>query len=586
MSAEQQSRKIDWGLFKRLAAYLKNHPLLVILSFILLILLDISAIITPYLIKIGIDRYILQNDPAGLSTVIILLVIVVSSGFVLQFLFSLCIEYLGQKLLLNLRLDIFTKLLNLSNSYFDEVPTGKSLTVVTNDVEAIREFISEGIISILADLLKVIFIFAAMALINLKLALIIYSVIPLFLITVYIFRKSIRSGYRLVRKATADINTQLVETISGIKEIFLYSYKEKAREQLQNVNREYLNGYLHLIRSFAIFFPVIETISMVILMIILFYSHKTIGKSLKLGEIFAFFSYIHMFFKPLRQLAEQFNILQSALAAAERIFRLLDLKSPVQNPEKPALLPKSQRNTIEFAEVFFSYKTDTPVLKGISFTIAANEKIAIVGPTGSGKTTIAKVLNRFYPINSGSIRFNGISIDQLSLPDLRSQFAVVAQDLYLFNGTIADNISLFHPKFTCQDIRDAAKMAQADSFIEKLPGQYQEIILEEGKRLSQGQKQLLALARAFLFDSPVIILDEATANIDSETEQKIQIATHSLLKNKTAIIIAHRLATIQSADRILVMHQGRIIESGSHQQLIKLNGFYKKLLDYQAVSCR
>lgn len=583
---------LDWRLLKRLAPYVGRNTLLVGAALVLMVAMDLLQVLHPYLIKVGIDRHILNNDLSGLLRLGITLAVVVTAAFVVEVFFNYIIEYLGQRLLFDIRLDVFKKVLGLDSSYFDTTPVGAVMTNITNDVEAIREFISYGIVTIVGDLLKIGFILAAMLAINFRLALITFLTLPIFIITTAFFRTSIRRGYQGVRKSNARINTSLVETITGIREIILFDNKGPSTKRFTGYNRDYLTSFLKVIQSFSVFFAIFEMVSFLGMIVILLFSHFTLGISVQPGEIFAFFSYINMFYRPLRQMAEKFNTFQSAMAASERIFSLMDREILIRDPAQP-LQPEAEVETagaVAFKNVWFSYndpnnlKEDQPVLKDLSFTIRTEEKVAIVGHTGSGKSTVINLINRLYDIQQGSIEINGLDIRKYSLVDLRARITTVPQDFFLFSGTIAENITLHRPGFSSQDIENAAKAVKADTFIQRLPQKYNQEILEQGKSLSTGQKQLLSFARSFVTDPAILIMDEATSNIDSKTEKLIQEALDRLIEGRTAIIIAHRLSTIRHMDRILVLHKGRLVEEGSHVELLKKRGVYAQLYRMQAIA--
>ncbi len=581
---------LDWRLLRRMAPYVRRNSLLVGAALVLMVAMDLLHVLHPYLIKVGIDRHILNNDLSGLLGLGITLAIVMSAGFIVEVLFNYMIEYLGQRLLFDIRLDVFKKVLRLDSSYFDRTPVGAVMTNITNDVEAIREFISYGIVTIVGDLLKIGFILTAMLAINLKLALITFLTLPIFIITTAIFRTSIRRGYRGVRKANALINTSLVETITGIREIILFDNKGPSTKRFTGYNRDYLTSFLRVIQSFSIFFAIFEMVSILGMIVILLFSHFTLGISVQPGEIFAFFSYINMFYRPLRQMAEKFNTFQSAMAASERIFSLMDKEILIRDPAEPLQPEAGTACAVAFKNVRFSYsdqdnsEEDQPVLKDLSFTIHTGEKVAIVGHTGSGKSTVINLINRLYDIQQGSIEISGLDIGKYSLVDLRARITTVPQDFFLFSGTIAENITLHRQGFSIQDIENAARAVKADTFIQRLPQKYNQEILEQGKSLSTGQKQLLSFARAFATDPAILIMDEATSNIDSKTEKLIQEALDRLIEGRTAIIIAHRLSTIRHMDRILVLHKGRLVEEGSHAELLKKGGVYAQLYRMQAIA--
>ncbi len=580
---ENNTVKQDWRLLKRLMPYLRHRMFLVAVTVVFMILMDVTGIMHPYFVKLGIDRDVANGDLAGLQGTAIWLFAVLTLAFVFQYLTGYLVQYLGQRLLYDLRLDIFRHILRLSNDYFDKTPVGKTLTNVTNDVEAIRQFISEGVVSVVGELLKVVFILVAMVWINYKLALLAFIMIPVFVLVTIFFRKSIRAGFRGIRKANASINTSLQESISGMREIILFDYKEKSKENFDEANRSYLMSYLKVVHAFALYFPTIEIVSNISMVIIFWFAHGALGVSIHVGEIFAFFAYINMFFRPLRQLAERFNMFQGAMAAAERIFTLLDRDITVKNPEAPRKMPEHLEGRIQFKNVRFSYKEDTPILRDVSFDITPGEKVALVGYTGSGKTTVINLINRLYDIQGGEILIDGTPVNTFDMQELRGRIATVPQDPFIFTGTVAENISMHHPSISREQIIEAARLVNADAFVEKLPEKYDEKVLEEGKRLSVGQKQLLSFARGVVRNPSILILDEATSSIDSETEKLIDKALERLLENRTAIIIAHRLSTIQKVDRILVFNKGRLVEQGSHTELLERQGIYSRLYQTQAL---
>lgn len=578
----KKTEGIDWRLLRRLFPFLKGYSGLIILALFLMLASSLISALHPYFIKLGIDRDVASGDLAGLQRTAITLLILLIGGLLFQVGFNYSVAFLGQRLLFDLRLTVFRHLLRLSNEYFDQNSVGTTLTHVTNDVEAIREFISEGIITVLGEMLKIGFILVFMLLINFKLALMTFITIPLFLLATMLFRTTIRTGYRSVRQANAEINTTLVESITGIREIIQFNAKGKSRRSFSEGNRNYLKAYLKVVHAYALYFPILEIVSNIGMIIILFYAHQVIGISLRVGEIFAFFFYINMFFRPLRELAEQFNMFQSAMAAAERIFRFLDRKPVIVNKPGARKIGPNFKGRIVFDHVTFAYSPGNPVIKDISFTIEPGERVALVGHTGSGKTTIINLLNRLYDVDSGTITLDGIDCRDYDLSALRGKISTIPQDPFIFTGTVADNISLHEPGISQENIIRAAEQVYAHDFISALPNQYRENVLEEGKRLSTGQRQLLSFARSLVRQAGIVVMDEATSNIDSETEKLIEAATQNLLADKTAIIIAHRLSTIRRVDRILVLHKGKLVEQGTHRELMKKGGVYTKLYRTQA----
>ncbi|MCK5003693.1 MAG: ABC transporter ATP-binding protein [Candidatus Aminicenantes bacterium] len=578
---EKSGSSLDLKLLKRLFRYMIKYSPLIILSVILLLLLNFALVIQPYLIKIGIDENVMRGDIEGLKSLSLLIFSLIVIAFGLNFFFNYIVQYIGQKLLMDLRMDLFKHVLKLPNSYFDRTPVGKTLTNVTNDVEAIRAFISEGVVTVVGELLKVLFILTAMFMINYKLALMTLVSIPVFIIGTLFFRNSIRKGFAGVRKANSEINTSLVETITGIKEIILFDHKSTSRDKFEESNKTYLTAYLKVINAYSLYFPIIEIVSNISMIVVFFYAHSIIGESIKVGEIFAFFTYINMFFRPLRELAEKFNMFQSAMAASERAFKLLDKDITIHNIPNSIRSSKRLEGKIKFNNVNFEYNKGNRILTGISFSIEKGEKIALVGNTGSGKTTIINLINRIYEVENGLVQIDDRNIKEYELEYLREQVGVVPQDPFFFNGTIYENLSLFKPDLTIEIVKRCSEKVHADGFIEKFENGYDEQVLEEGKKLSAGQKQLLSFTRALIKNPSIIILDEATSNIDSETEKFIEDATIKLLGERTSIIIAHRLSTIKMVDRIIVLKDGKVVEEGSHDDLILKRGEYYNLYQSQ-----
>lgn len=580
---EETKKLLRPKLARRLLPYVGRYTWLAIGSLLCLVIVDIAGVLQPYLVKHAIDANIVQKDLPGLAHTGVLLAVAMLAAYGFQVLSAYGIQYLGQKLLLDLRMDLFRKVLALSNDYFDRTPVGNTLTNLSNDLEALREFIAEGIVSVAGDLLKVGLILVAMLLINFTLALVAFITIPLFVTAALLFRAGIRAGFRQIRKANGEINVALSETISGVREIHQFGYEKESRDAFARHNTSYLRAYLKVVNAYALFFPAIEIVTNASMILTLLFAHFWVGTTLHIGEIFAFFAYINMFFWPLRQLAEKFNLLQSAVAATERIFKLMDEKVSIVSPRASLGRALASPAELVFDKVQFSYAPDAPVLRGISFRVAPGEKVAIVGPTGAGKTTLISLVTRLYDVQEGRILLDGVHIKDIPLHELRRAVGTVPQDVFLFTGTVADNISLYKPGVDRRAVEHAAQEVRANHFIAKLPLGYGEDVGEEGKRLSEGQRQLLGLSRAFARDPSLVILDEATSNIDSETEHLISEGIQRLLQNRTALIIAHRLSTIRSVDRILVMQGGEIVQEGSHDELITRDGLYRQLYEMQSL---
>ncbi len=583
---EKLNATFDVKLIALLKPYLKQHRLLIFFALSLLLSADLLAVRLPLYIMHGIDVNIAEGDKDGLKLTAILYTILLLSSFILRVSANYSIALLGQKFLYSIRLNLFEKVLNLDHHYFDKEPTGKTLTHVTNDVESVRQFISEGVASVLSSFAKIVFILILMFHVNPLLAAITLFCVPFFVIVTLWFKRSIRDGFREVRQSNSDINTRMVESLNGHREIALFQNRGVNEQQFDLSNKRYLNAYQKIIHAYALYLPIVENITHINTLIILVTAHFTIGSFVSPGEIFAFFALIIMFFRPLREMAEQFNTFQSAMAAMERIKTLLETSISIENPktQDQNSWTTQKEFSINFKEVHFAYQKDQPVLKGLSLEMKSGQKIALVGSTGAGKSTIIHLVNRLYDIQQGNILINGQPIKNYTLNDLRKSIATIPQHVFLFTGTVEDNIRLFDKTITDQQIKEAIDALELNSFINNLPEGLQTNASEEGQALSSGQKQLISFARAFVKQPSLLILDEATANIDSETEHHLEKALNLLMKDRSSIVIAHRLSTIQSADRILVLRQGQVAEDGPHEELIRHDGLYRKLYEMQALS--
>lgn len=563
---------------KRFWPFLREHRLWIAFLILMLLVIDAGEVLQPYLIKTGIDQAVLTGDSEGLVAIVLLLVSLMLATFGLSALFHVSVLSLGQRLLMEIRSRMYAHLLKMPASYFDTTPGGKIITYLTGDVEAVRQFLSEGLVSVVGDLLKVVVILSAMLMINWRLALMVFLSIPLFLGVTALFRRSIRSGYRGVRKANAQLNTQIEETLSGITEIHQFDCIGSSRRQFTRMNRTYLKSYLKVVVAYALYFPMIEIVSTLALIITLLAGHQGMGRTVRVGELFAFFTYIHMFFRPLRQLAENFNTFQSAMAAAERIFNFLD-EAPVEDGGLE--VRTDEQHLIETKGLSFSYKPGEPVLREITLNIPKGETVAFVGVTGSGKTTLVKLLARLYDVNRGQIRLAGQEIMDLDIRSLRKIMTFVTQDPVLFPGSIAENIAMFSTAYRAKDIESAARLVGLLPLLERKELGLNSLIDNSGDGISLGEKQLIAYARALLRNPELLILDEATSRIDSNTEKLIEEATRKVIRGRTTIMIAHRLSTIRMADRVFLFHQGRLEEEGSHEELISRGGKYARLYRLQ-----
>lgn len=578
---EVVGKAYDSRLMKRLLQYVKPYRGYIILAIFLNIVTAALEPIRPYLTKVAVDNYISVGNSKGLLNIIILILLSLMLQSVIEYAMTFATQYMGQKTLFDLRMEIFRHLQNLSLKFFDKTPVGRLVTRVTNDVESLSELFSSGIVMIFSDVFIIIWIFVFMMVMSFDLALVTMSVIPVLIYATFLFRKKVRTNYRDIRKHLARLNSYMQEHISGMNVVQLFNKEEIELEKFKLINKDYRDANIKSVFYHAVFYPFVELISAIAVALIIWYGGgEVVQKNLSLGVLFAFIQYTEMFFRPVRDLAEKYNILQTGMASSERIFKLLDTKIFVKNPENPLVL-NNIKGKVEFRNVWFAYNDEDYVLKDISFFINPGETAAIVGATGAGKSSIINLLLRFYDINKGQILIDDIDISTVDKRELRKHIALVLQDVMLFSGDIKSNINLWNEEIPFEKIIEAAKIVGADQFIEKLPKKYDEEVKERGATLSLGQKQLISFARALAYDPRILILDEATASIDTEAEKMIQKAISKLLKGRTSIVIAHRLSTIQNSDKIIVLHKGQIREIGNHFELLERKGIYYRLYQLQ-----
>jgi ATP-binding cassette, subfamily B, multidrug efflux pump len=584
---EVLGKAYDGTLMRRLLKYLKPYRWHVVTGIVLSIAVSGMEAVRPYFIKQAVDVNINASDPHGLlMTTLGFTALMLIRGFI-QYLNAYLTQWIGQKTIFDLRMEVFEHLQHLGLKYFDRNPIGRLITRVTNDIEVLNEMFSSGIVMVFSDVFTIIGILAFMFSMDWRLALISLSVLPLLFYGTFLFRRKAREAYREVRLYIARINTFMQEHITGMLVDQVFNREEKAFTQFSGINGQHRDANIKSILYYAIFYPGVELIGAIAVGLIVWYAGvEALDGAVTVGTVMAFLQFNEMFWRPIRDLSEKYNIMQTAMASSERVFRLLDDKTKIVDPAEP-VHPEAVRGDIEFRNVWFTYnpKTDGTepewVLRNVSFTIKAGESVAIVGHTGAGKTTIISLLARFYDIQKGQILVDGIDITQMTQADLRSHMAVVLQDVFLFSGDIAGNIGLGNEAIPEDRLRAAARVVGAHRFIEALPGQYHAAVKERGATLSVGQKQLISFARALAYHPRILVLDEATSSVDTETELLIQEAIRKLLHGRTSIVIAHRLSTIQSANKILVMHKGEIREQGTHQELLSIGGLYFKLYQLQ-----
>ena len=579
---EALDKSYDATLLRRLLVYLRPYRGLALLAVLLLFMSAGLALVGPLLTQRALDVAIPKHDMGLLGTLAVLFVAALLLEFVVEYGQTLLTTYIGQRVMYDLRMQIFGHLQQLSISFFDRNPVGRLMTRVTSDVETLNELFSSGLVTVFGDVFTLVAIMTMMLVVDWRLALVTFSVIPLVWLTAMVFRRRVREAFRDIRTRLARLNAYLQERLSGMRVVQLFGREADSAARFAALNREHLEAHLRSITIYAVFFPVVEVLTAVAMALLLYYGGlRTIHGTLTIGVLAAFIQLTRRFFQPLQDLSEKFNLLQSAMASSERVFALLDQPVSVREPARPAMLPQPIRGEVRFEDVWFRYGPDGPwVLRDVSFTAAPGQTIALVGHTGAGKTTIVNLLLRFYDPDRGRILIDGIDIRQLSTSDLRSLIGFVQQDLFLFTGDILHNLTLDAP-VSAEAAHEAARRVGADRFIERLPAGYAHRLGERGRSLSVGERQLLSFARALALDPRILVLDEATSSVDAEAEAQIQRAIAELMAGRTSLVVAHRLSTILHADEILVLQHGEIRERGSHRELLARGGLYQRLYQLQ-----
>jgi len=576
----------DARLMRRLLGYVRPYIGLVALSVVLLLLSSSASLTGPYLVRIGIDRYITPGRLRGLGALAAIYLAILAAGFIFRYLQSYLMQLVGQRAMYDLRLALFAHLQRLSVRFYTHTPVGRLITRITNDIDALNEMITQGVVGIFGDLIMLVGILGVMLWMEWRLALITFTVMPLILYVTALFRVRSREIYRAVRTRLARINAYLNENITGMPIVQLFNRERRNFEQFDALNRELLGWHLRGLRAFAMFHPSVGVISALAIAFILVFGGGVFRASVTIGLLVAFIQYAQRFFEPIEELAEKYNILQAAMASSERLFRLLDELVEVEDPVESVPLERV-RGEIEFRNVWFAYEdTDdgTPdwVLKDVSFRIRPGESVAFVGHTGAGKSSIINLICRFHDPQRGQVLVDGVDVRRYAQRDLRRHIGLVLQDVFLFSGTIESNIRLGNAEISDEEVRRAAEFVNAHRFIDRLGRGYRTEVKERGATLSVGQKQLIAFARAIAHNPEILlVLDEATSSVDVETEILIQDTLRKVLRDRTSIIIAHRLSTIQHVNRIIVLHKGHIVEEGRHQELLTRGGIYTKLYQLQ-----
>ncbi|MBT4237289.1 MAG: ABC transporter ATP-binding protein [Cryomorphaceae bacterium] len=575
---------LDIKLFTKLLVFVKPYNITFYGVLTSAILISLLSTLTPYLLKIVVDDYLLLKNYEGMQTIIMIMMIVLFLEVIFMYLFTYYANWLGQKIIKNLRVDVFQKILKFKMSFFDKNAVGRLVTRTVNDIETIASIFSQGLFMIIADILKMITVLSVMTIINFELTLVVVSIFPFLIYATRVFQKSMKVAFEKVRREVANLNSFVQERISGVKIVQIFNREQLEINNFNDINIKHRDAWLRTVWINSIFFPLAEISTSICIGLLVWYGgfNNLNGENISLGTLFLFISMSGLLFRPLRQIADRFNTLQMGMVSTERIFKILEDDSEIK--DNGSIDHTSFDGLIEFKNVKFSYVKNQIVIDDISFKIHPGETLAIVGPTGSGKSTIINLITKFYEIDSGSIYLDGNNIDEFKLDNIRNNVGVILQDVFMFADTIFNNITLFNKDISIEDVERSAKDLEIHDFILSLPGGYDFNVSERGGTLSSGQRQLLAFLRVLVNNPDILILDEATSSIDSYSEELIKKATKTITKDKTSIIIAHRLSTVESADKIIYMENGKILEFGNHKELLNIdNGKFKKLYREQFI---
>lgn len=574
---EALGKAYDARLVRRLWEYARPYKTRILVSIALMLVLAGFQLLRPYLVKIAIDSHIEPRRVEGLEIVAFAFLLAALGEFFSRYYETIITEKTGKLVIFDLRMKIFEHILKLQSRFFDKTPIGRLITRVTTDVEALDQMFAYGVVTILGDMVKLVAIVIILFVVDFKLSMVTFTIVPFLIVVTMYIRLKVRDSFRSIRLFLAKLNSQLHENITGMPIVQMFARERANRQKFESTNADLMGAQLQSVFYESCLSALVELIGNMGLAIILWYGGgEIVRERLTFGLLYLFISLVERFFEPIFSLSQQYTIMQSAMAASERIFKLLDRADIIENPDEP-LSSGKPKGEIEFRNVRFGYKPDEPVVKDISFKIASGKKIAIVGATGAGKTTLIKLLTRLYDVDGGSIIIDGTDIRKMDKHELRRNIGMVLQDVFLFSGDIDYNIRIGNDSISSEMVRDAARNANVDAFIDRFPNRYNERVQERGKNLSGGEKQLISFARVLAYEPRILVLDEATSSVDTNTERLIQQAVRRLIEGRTSIVIAHRLSTIKGVDRILVMHRGQIVEEGTHAELIERKGVYYKL---------
>lgn len=582
MSEKVSGKAFDVQIFRRLMSFAKRYRLMFTVAASSTILLAIFSVLRPLILVNVVDNYIVGKDQVQLLNYIFIMFAILMGEVILQFTFIYFANWVGQHIIRDMRIKIFNHILKFKMSYFDKNSVGRLVTRVVSDIETIAAFFSNGVFTIVSDILKMVAVLVVMFVLNWKLTLVAIIVLPLLIYATKVFQIAIKATFQEVRDQVANLNGFVQERVTGMKIVQLFNRESIEYKEFKEINDKHKKAYIKTIWYYSIFFPIAEILSSIAIGLVVWFGGRQVLnlEIADVGIIFGFIMYAQMLFRPLRQIADKFNQLQMGIVSGERVFKVLDTESSIDRQGN--IIAKDVKGEIAFDNVRFSYIPDEEVLKGISFKVDRGQTVAIVGATGAGKSTIINLINRFYEIDSGVISVDNVPIQDYNLASLRNEVAIVLQDVFLFSDSIYNNITLHNENITIEEVKEAAKKIGIHDFIMTLPDNYYYNVKERGAMLSSGQRQLIAFLRAYVSKPSILILDEATSSVDSHSEQMIQYATDTITKDRTSIVIAHRLATIKKADQIIVMDKGMIVEKGTHKELLrKPDGYYKNLYDKQ-----